>query len=270
MASTHSTHSTRNTPAKSRKKALSDTVAARALLHPGNGAEPKKPTASEELSEFEAAVAGPNGIETAASHSPEDTEDGALAEIEEAISDGEDDEVIEVEEINISYPVRKPLRAKKRFEFFMTHPDPSMWVKAWVVVMNLGMDEEYYLPIPSVRGELLDHLVQMEFVPCINSREKIFVWPIPCEGVTGRTNSWTKTARDAARQARGKLIKILSDTDEGKYRIFDTKGKVPLPTWPEDFNRKTMLARMFKDHVLRDLDNDVSREILNAGKKIEK
>ena len=67
------------------------------------------------------------------------------------------------------------------------------------------------------------------------------------------------------------MTKILSDQDEGRYRIFHPKGKnVPLPVWPEDFNRKTMLARMFRDHVLRDLDNDVAREILNAGKKIEK
>ena len=66
-------------------------------------------------------------------------------------------------------------------------------------------------------------------------------------------------------------MKMLSDQDEGRYRIFHPKGtNAPLPVWPEDFNRQSMLARMFRDHVLRNLDNDVAREILNAGKKIEK
>ena len=114
----------------------------------------------------------PNGMETASSDPAPDGADGALAEIEEAISDGEDDEVIEVEEANLSYPIRKPFRSKKRFEFFMAHPDPALWIKAWVVVENLGMEEAYYLPTGNVRGELLDHLVQVEFVPCLNSRER--------------------------------------------------------------------------------------------------
>jgi hypothetical protein len=249
------------------RKASTDATA----LTPPNGSGQAPPSPEGELSEFEAALAGPNGIETASSDSVPDDADEALAEIEEAISDGDDDEVIEVEETNLSYQVRKPFRSKKRFEFFMTHPDPSLWIKAWVVVENLGMEESYYLPTNDVRVELLDHLVQVEFVPCINSRGRVFICPIPCEGVTGRTNSWTKSLREAALEARTRLTKILSDQDEGKYRIFHPKGRnVPMPTWPEDFNRKTMLARTFQGHVLRDLDNDVAREILNAGKKIEK
>ncbi len=236
----------------------------------GNGAVPATESPVE-LSEFEEAITGPNGIETASNDLVPDGADEALAEIEEAISDGEDDEVIEVEEANLVYPIRKPFRSKKRFEFFMAHPDPVLWIKAWVVVENLGMEEAYYLPTGNVRGELLDHLVQVEFVPCINSRGKIFICPIPCEGVTGRANSWTKSLREAVLEARTRLTKILSDQDEGRYRIFHPKSKnVPLPVWPEDFNRKSMLARMFRDHVLRNLDNDVAREILNAGKKIEK
>jgi hypothetical protein len=226
---------------------------------------------ADALSEFEEAIAGPNGIETASSDSAADDADEALAEIEEAISNGDDEDVIEVEESNLSYPIRKPFRSKKKFEFFMTHPDPAMWIKAWVVIENFGMEENYHLPTGAVRDQLLDHLVQVEFVPGISSRAKVFICPIPCESVTGRVNSWTKSLRDAALEARTRLTKILSDQDEGRYRIFHPRGKnVPLPEFPKDFTRKTMLARMFRDHVLRNLDNDVAREILNAGKKIEK
>ena len=222
----------------------------------------------EGLSELEAAVAGPDGVETATFDPTPDNEVEALAEIEEAISDGDDDESIEVEEAHVSYPVRKPYRSKKRFEFFMSHPDPNLWIKAWVVIQNLDMDEEYHLPTGGVRGELADHLTHVEFVPCLTSRGRIFIWPIPCETLTGRKNKWTQSSRDAAKDARTRLTKILSDTDEGKYRTFHPKGNVPLPEWPADFNRKTMLARMFRDHILRDLNNDVAREILNAGAKI--
>jgi hypothetical protein len=236
----------------------------------GTAALATPPSPPEELSEFEAAVAGPEGIETAAPDLSPDTDEEALAEIEEAISDADDDDALEVEEVHVSYPVRKPHRSKKRFEFFMTHPDQSLWVKAWVVIENLDMDEEYFLVTDNVRGELADHLSRVEFIPCITSRGRVFVWPIPCEDATGRKNKWTQSARGAAADARAQLTKILSDKDEGKYRVFHPKNAVEPPEWPADFTRKTMLARMFKDHILRDLDNDVAREFLNAGRKIER
>jgi hypothetical protein len=243
----------------------------------GNGQQPlaEEPSAQQsvtpetELSEFEAAVAGPDGnIETAAMDPGPEDEAGALKEIEEAVNYGSDDDALEVVEVNLTYPIRKPLRSIRRFEWFMTHPDLNLWVKSWVVVDERDMDELHYLPTNNIRAALQDHLVRIEYVPCITSLDLIFIWPLACEDVTGKPNSWTQSARTAAKEARTQLTKILSNRKEGKYRIFHPKDHIPPPVWPEDFNRKTMLSRMWKDHTLRDLNNDLVRDMLNAGKRL--
>jgi hypothetical protein len=255
-----------------------ETAPKRARKTRGNGQQPSAEgplvpqfsTSEAELSEYEQAAAGPDGtIETATIDTTPGSEEAAYAEIEEAIGEDED-EVLEVEETHLTYPIRKPKRSARRFEFFMTHPDPAMWVRAWAIVMSLDIEEEYYLPKDNVKGALADHLARVEFVPCITSRGKIFIWPIPVEDGTGRKNKWTDSARVAAKEARLEWTKLLSDREEGKYRTFRPKSKVPPPVWPEDFTRKTMMTRTFVDRILRDLDNDTAREILNAGHKIER
>jgi hypothetical protein len=105
---------------------------------------------------------------------------GTYAEIEDAIHD-QDDGDIEVEEINLVYPRRKPSTSKKRPEFFRTHPDLTLWVKTYVVVDRMEIEETVYLVLPEPKAALAEHLIYMQLVPCISTKGKVFLWPISCE-----------------------------------------------------------------------------------------
>lgn len=233
----------------------------RARAGKGNGPIPEAPPELEELPEepakedFAAYVDG-DGTTAEASSS-------TYAEIQEAIHD-QDDGGIEVEEINVSYPRRKPSTSKKRPEFFRTHTDLALWVKTYVVVDRMEMEETVYLVLPKAKPALAEHLIYMQLVPCINTKGKVFLWPIACddESLSRRKSPWAKSAREAATAARDHWIKILADSDEGKYRPFKAKGPIADPEWPEDFCRQTMLERAFKDHIIRDEDHPVAREFI--------
>jgi hypothetical protein len=222
------------------------------------------------LSEAEVAVAGPAGTVMDATAGILDVDGESLAEIEEAL--GTEEGVVEVEETQISYRIRKPSTSKKRPEFFTTHPDTTLWVKAWLLAERLEIEENFWAATGAARGELQEHLTWSWLIPCLNSRGRVFIWPIAAtdDNVVGRKNKWTDSALDAARQARTGMYKILADTDEGRYRTFRVRSNVLAPEWPADFNRATMLERAFRGRIIRDTEHEIAREFLSAGAQVDK
>jgi hypothetical protein len=63
---------------------------------------------------------------------------------------------------------------------------------------------------------------------------------------------------EAVQQARTHWVKLAPG--DGRYRAFKAEGDLGKPEWPEDLDRRTVLARTFNEDVIRTRDHDVVLE----------
>src|SRR5205085_1038288 len=83
-------------------------------------------------------------------------------------------------------------------------------------------------------GLFPDGLKAITLFTTVTQRGIPFLWPIAIdEEVGGRRNSWNDSAREAAKLAEQRWIRMVSDMTAGSYRVYEPLGKLPDPVFPD-------------------------------------
>lgn len=153
-----------------------------------------------------------------------------------------------------------PVRKSNREWFVRTHPDPEYRLSTCVV--ELKEDQETYLVEQPLWSELA---AESTFSPrmlitSINRQGVLFLWPIRLPGADGRTDSWSRSAMDAAQRASESWIRVQANMSLGAYEIYEATGEWGDPTWP-DMPFREILKIAFRDKLISDLDHAVLRRL---------
>jgi hypothetical protein len=111
--------------------------------------------------------------------------------------------------------IRKP---HKR-EWFKLHPDPGFRMTVAAIVLKEEMNETYLIDPPLVQG-LIREVNFYVLSTCINVGGNVFLWPVPAPTNDRRQNRWHTTAREAAKLALTKWVRMVADTDSGCYIMY--------------------------------------------------
>jgi hypothetical protein len=149
------------------------------------------------------------------------------------------------EEVTAIVDVRKP-RAN---EFVRVSADPKM---SFATSVFLDTEKEVYFVPPAIRPHFPMGLKWMVLTLAVNQRGSCFLWPLALgEGgaTIAKRNKWNETARAAADLARTEWVKVISDMQDGGYRIFRAKGKLPEPVFPNK-SMNDLLRLAFRNRVV--------------------
>jgi hypothetical protein len=153
-------------------------------------------------------------------------------------------------------PVRKPSR-----EWFVrTHPDPAYRVPT--AVLELKEDREVYLvsrPLwPGLASEAT--FSPRLLVTAITRQGDLFVWPIRQPGADGKVDGWSRSAEDAADEAKSRWVRVTANMSLGAYDITVATGQVAEPVWP-DLSFQQIIKIAFRDKMIDTWDHPVLRRL---------
>jgi hypothetical protein len=134
----------------------------------------------------------------------------------------------DVKPILATVPVRKP----NRQDYFRVQP--SEVYKLTSVILELKEERETYLVAPSLRPELFGELIPVTIFTMINRQGVVALWPCKLPDETGRSNSWYESALLAANKAQTSWVRVQADMSLGAYRIWEARGDLSEPEWPEE------------------------------------
>jgi hypothetical protein len=165
-----------------------------------------------------------------------------------------------VKKLITTVPVRKPSK-----EWFVrTHPDPTYWLSTAVV--ELKEDREVYLVAPGLWSELESEptFSPRLLVTTINRQGVLFLWQIRLPGADGRIDDWSRSALDAANEAKTRWVRITANMSLGAYDVAVATCPISDPVFPDNsFQEIINIAFREKrisdpnDHVLRRLRGEV-------------
>jgi hypothetical protein len=143
-------------------------------------------------------------------------------------------------------PVRKP----KANEFVRVHETLSLTA---VIYEDRDEREPHYvlkefssLLIASTKTKLL--------VLAVNQLGDPFIWPVPLDAESSRSNTWNESQRAAYHAAKTDWVKMVSGKD--RYHVYIAEGELPPPRWPEkDF--RELLAIAFHNRTIDRADHPV-------------
>lgn len=154
-------------------------------------------------------------------------------------------------------PVKKPSK-----EWFVrTHPDPAYRLQT--AVLELKEDREVYLVAPNLWPELASE-------PTFSPRLLIFsitrhgnvpfIWPIRLPGSNGRIDDWSRSALEAADEAKTRWVRITANFDLQAYDVTVASGQVANPSWP-DLTFQEILDVAFRDKRISDWNHPILRRL---------
>src|SRR5262249_29715034 len=150
-----------------------------------------------------------------------------------------------VQKVLIHLPVRKPDKAW----FVRTHPDPTYHMP--VAMLDLKADREAYAVhpklLPALAGETC--ISRQTVFLAINRQGEPFIWPVKMPGPDGRSNSWTRTAMEAAMRAATSWVRVQANMSLGSYSVEIARAQWPEPTWPE-MTFLQLLGVAFRDTLI--------------------
>jgi hypothetical protein len=151
-------------------------------------------------------------------------------------------------------PVRKP----NRHDYFRVHSDPEM---SLVTAIFLDKEEnESFFVAPEMRDALLGEIRPVILLTVITRQGVVMIWPmrIPVEGA--RRDAWAESSAEAAELAKKKWIRMPADLGLGGYRIYEARGELSEPIWP-DKTLQQLLEIGFRDRVIDSEDHPVVRKL---------
>jgi hypothetical protein len=161
-----------------------------------------------------------------------------------------------VQKLLTTVPVRKPSR-----EWFVrTHPD--MAYRLETAVLELKEDGEIYLVAPNLWEALA---TESTFSPrllvlSVNRQGVAFLWPIRLPGPDGKIDDWSRSALDAANEARERWVRISANMSLGAYDVAVATAQLVEPAWP-DRPFKEILRIAFRDRMISTWDHPVLRRL---------
>src|SRR5271157_42012 len=157
-----------------------------------------------------------------------------------------------VKKLVTTIPVKKPSK-----EWFVrTHPDPAYWLQT--AVLELKEDRETYLVAPGLWPGLADETTFSPrlLVTAINRQGVLFIWPIRLPGADGRIDDWSRSALDAADEAKARWVRVTANMSLGAYEVAVASGLEAEPEWPNlPFQQIIKIA--FRDKLIDDWSHPV-------------
>jgi hypothetical protein len=161
-----------------------------------------------------------------------------------------------VKRLITTIPVRKPSK-----EWFVrTHPSPSHRLQT--AVLELKEDRETYLVSPDLWPELASDptLSPRLLLTAINRQNVLFLWPIRLPGADGKIDDWSRSALDAADEAKSRWVRVTANLSLGAYDLGIASGLASEPTWP-DLPFQEIIRIAFRDKMISEWNHPVLRRL---------
>lgn len=156
-----------------------------------------------------------------------------------------------------SIPVGKP----DKEAFVRTSPDPNHWISGSVLLLDSGLDKEFYWVVPAVRDQLTGEpcLRQVLLVLGVTRRNTPFFWPISMPDSNGRSHPSAISQMEAATAAKSAYVRIYWSKEEGDNIVEVAKFQAQ-PVWPTE-SLQELLSIAFRDRVISSLDHPAIRQL---------
>ncbi len=152
-------------------------------------------------------------------------------------------------------PVRKPHRQ----EFIRVHANPTF--RGDFAQIELKEDRELYLVAgPELMVALVNEITHVSIFTAINRQGVTFLWPVPLPRPDGKEIIWHTSAREAAREATDKWVKVAANMGLGAYDITVAEGIRTEPNWP-DANFQELIRIAYRDRLITSLDHPVVKRL---------
>jgi hypothetical protein len=153
-------------------------------------------------------------------------------------------------------PVRKPAN----HWFVRTHPDPAYRLST--AVLELKEDRETYLAAPALWPELASEPTfhPALLVTSISRQGVLFLWQVRLPGADGRIDGWSRSAMDAADEAKTRWVRVTSNMALGAYEVAVASGQVAEPAWP-DITFQEIIRVAFRDRMIESWDHPVLQRL---------
>jgi hypothetical protein len=161
-----------------------------------------------------------------------------------------------VKKLVTTIPVRKPSK-----EWFVrTHPDPDYRLQT--AVLELKEDRETYLVSPTLWCGLASEATFSPrlLVTAINRQGVLFHWPIRLPGADGKIDDWSRSALDAANEAKSRWVRVTSNMSLNAYEIGVATGLALEPSWP-DIAFQEIIKIAFRDKMISEWNHPVLRRL---------
>jgi hypothetical protein len=161
-----------------------------------------------------------------------------------------------VKKLVTTIPVKKPSK-----EWFVrVHPDPAYRLPT--TMLELKEDQESYLVAPSLWPELASEptLRPTLLVTSINRQGVLFLWKLRLPGADGRVDDWSRSAMDAANEAKSRWVRLTANMNLGAYDVAVASGQIAEPEWP-GITFQQIIDIAFRDKKISDWNHPVLRRL---------
>jgi hypothetical protein len=168
--------------------------------------------------------------------------------------------VVGVKRLIKTIPVRKPSK-----EWFVrTHPDETYWFET--AVLELKEDRETYLVAQALRPELAwePTFSPRLLVTTINRQGVLFVWPIRLPRADGKLDNWSRSAMEAADEAKSRWVRVTANMSLGAYEVSVAADQVTEPDWPP-LSMQEIIRIAFRDLMISDWSHPVLERLRGKG-----
>jgi hypothetical protein len=153
-----------------------------------------------------------------------------------------------------------PVKRPSKEWFVRTHSDPSYRLST--AVLELKEDRETYLVPQHLWPLLADEKTFSPrlLVTAINRQNELFIWPIRLPGSNGKFDDWSRSAMDAAEEAKSRWVRVTASMSLGAYQVDAATGKLPDPAWP-DVTFQEIIKIAFRDKMIDHWDHPVLKRL---------
>jgi hypothetical protein len=123
-------------------------------------------------------------------------------------------------------------------------------------IVELKDEREEYIVTRPLVPYLTDEVVTKTLFLAMNRQGTVFFWPVRLPSSDGKDLDWWKSLRDAAERATGSWIRVKANMNLGAYDIFEARGKLDEPEWPE-LGYWDLIKIAFRDHLIDNINHAV-------------
>ena len=182
------------------------------------------------------------------------TQTGSLLDLEELSLSQTFDALVNTEQIVTDIPVGR----RDNQTFVRAHPNKENQLITKVLEDKVNRDT--FLVDRKLWGPLHVDLTTKVLITAITRQNQLFLWPIRLPGENGTMDPWNQSALEAARVARDRWVRVVSNMAKGSYDVFKAVEELPEPEWP-DLTFQEIIDIAFKGKYINDLNHPVLRRL---------